>query len=148
VISLDRPIDIAVAVLEHQGQFLVGTRPADATLAGMWEFPGGKVEREESPDDAAVRECFEETGLRVCVVAKHSTVEHTYQHARVRLHFYRCSVAGPLEQPRPPYHWLPAAELDAARFPLANAGLIKKLRAGHDEHTKRHFSPESPPDEI
>ena len=59
------PTDIAIAVVEQHGQFLIGQRPADVALGGLWEFPGGKVEPGELPVNAAIRECLEETGLVV-----------------------------------------------------------------------------------
>ena len=54
---------IAIAIVEYDGLFLVGQRPPDVPLAGLWEFPGGKVQAGETPEAAAARECFEETGL-------------------------------------------------------------------------------------
>ena len=60
---------IAVAVVEHDGRFLVGLRPAGKPLAGFSEFPGGKVHSGETPAEAAERECREETGLSVVVGA-------------------------------------------------------------------------------
>ena len=57
--------EIAVAVVERDGSFLIGLRTAGLSLAGMAEFPGGKVEPGESPSAAAVRECLEETGLQI-----------------------------------------------------------------------------------
>src|SRR5437764_2006476 len=59
------PTPIAVAVVEKDGHFLVGQRPEGVSLAGLWEFPGGKIEPGESPEAAAVRECLEETGVDV-----------------------------------------------------------------------------------
>ena len=50
------PTAIAVAVVEHDDRFLVGQRPAGKPLAGYWEFPGGRVEEGESPQQAAIRE--------------------------------------------------------------------------------------------
>lgn len=81
---------IAVAVVEHQGQFLVGIRPEGAKLAGMWEFPGGKVEAGESLAAAAERECAEETGLSVQVVELLLDQRFTYPHGVVHLFFFAC----------------------------------------------------------
>lgn len=55
------PQSIAIAVVQRGEQFLIGQRPLGVALAGLWEFPGGKVLPGESPEAAAVRECQEET---------------------------------------------------------------------------------------
>ena len=74
------PTIIAIAVVEHDDRFLIGQRPAGVALAGYWEFPGGKVEPDESPADAAVRECLEETGIQISVVGEYPTTRHQYDH--------------------------------------------------------------------
>lgn len=56
---------VSVAIVEHQGHVLVARRSPGTPYAGYAEFPGGKLERGETPSEAAVRECREETGLRV-----------------------------------------------------------------------------------
>ncbi|HUG19005.1 MAG TPA: NUDIX domain-containing protein, partial [Planctomycetaceae bacterium] len=61
--NAERAVRVGIAIVEHQGRYLVGTRPADADLPGKLEFPGGKCEEGESPEHAATRECLEETGL-------------------------------------------------------------------------------------
>ena len=59
----DRPIEVAIAVVEHRDRLLIGQRPTGVALAGYWEVPGGKLEPDESPADAAIRECREEYGF-------------------------------------------------------------------------------------
>ncbi len=61
-------VEIAIAVVERDGQFLIGLRPEGESLAGYWEFPGGKLDPGEQAADAARRECLEETGLEVRIV--------------------------------------------------------------------------------
>lgn len=119
--------EIAVAVVERDGRLLIGEREAGLPLAGLWEFPGGKVEPGETPAAAAVRECREETGLVVRIVDTYPCVDHDYEHAAVRLHFFRCAI---VEAERPPaarFRWVEAAELDRYRFPPANAELVARL---------------------
>ena len=85
---------IAIAVVERNGRFLVGQRPPGKPLAGFAEFPGGRVEAGETPEQAAIRECFEETGLSVAVVGRYDGRLHDYAHDRVHLHFFACRIAG------------------------------------------------------
>jgi 8-oxo-dGTP diphosphatase len=63
----DRPLVLvaAVALVDADGRVLIAQRPAGKSMAGLWEFPGGKVERGESDLSALVRECTEELGVRV-----------------------------------------------------------------------------------
>ena len=62
---------VAAALVDRAGRVLVQQRPAGKQLAGLWEFPGGKVEPGETPEDALVRELAEELGIAVAVEALH-----------------------------------------------------------------------------
>ena len=123
-------MEIAVAVVEREGRYLIGLRPAGAELAGYWEFPGGKVRAGESPADAARRECREETGLAVRVIGNYATVEHDYPHGRLRLHFFACipvGSGGPSQETPERFRWVTAAELGGYRFPPANEVVLRLL---------------------
>jgi len=83
-------VDVAVGVIfSSDGAVLLGQRPVGKPYAGWWEFPGGKLESGESVEHALARELHEELGIEVH--ASHPWVlrEHSYEHARVRLHFQR-----------------------------------------------------------
>ena len=118
---------IAVAVVEHQGRLLIGKRPHGATLGGLWEFPGGKVEAGETPASAAQRECREETGIDVRVVAAYPQHVHHYEHHCVHLHFFACTLLDPNQTPLPPYRWVPRSELSQYEFPEGNRRLLEYL---------------------
>ncbi len=122
---------IAVAVVEHKAAFLIGKRPAGTPLAGLWEFPGGKVEASESPRQAAVRECREETGLRVAIVGVFPDQLQDYDHDRVRLHFFHCHPLDPSCQPRVPFRWVPREDLASLAFPAGNRRLLQLLQSAH-----------------
>jgi 8-oxo-dGTP diphosphatase len=124
------PKPIAIAVVEMEGRFLIGQRGAGGPLPGMWEFPGGKVEPGETPEQAAVRECHEETGLLVTVVGAYDKVVHLYEHGEVELHFFACRPIDAAQQPAERFHWVLAEELARYEFPAANAEMVKRLAAG------------------
>jgi 8-oxo-dGTP diphosphatase len=81
---------VAAAVIQRaDGSFLLGQRAADTFYPGYWEFPGGKVEAGETPRDALVRELHEELEIEVLAATPWIVREHVYEHAHVRLHFFR-----------------------------------------------------------
>ena len=121
------PTPIAVAVVEHQGKFLIGRRPAGVALAGLWEFPGGKVQPGETPAAAARRECLEETGLHVVVGAPYPEVVQQYDHDRVHLHFFACALVDEHAPTPDGYRWVAPGELAEYEFPRANEGLLALL---------------------
>ena len=85
-----KKVEVAAAVIERpDGTFLLGRRPPNGIYAGWWEFPGGKVEAGETPQQALVRELQEELGIDVECAYPWIMREHVYEHAHVRLHFFR-----------------------------------------------------------
>ncbi len=83
------PIDVAVGILiKPNGDVLLGQRPTGKPYAGYWEFPGGKVENNETILQALKREFYEELAIDVRSAEPWCCVEYVYPHAHVRLHFY------------------------------------------------------------
>jgi A/G-specific adenine glycosylase len=119
---------IAIAVVEHNDRLLVGRRPEGAVLAGMWEFPGGKVQPGETLEQGAVRECGEETGIEVTVVGRFPDCVHEYDYGTVHLHFFHCRpLSAEATNPRPPFCWVPRRELWRYEFPNANTEVLRML---------------------
>ena len=82
------PVDVAVGVLiDAEGRFLLTSRPEGKVYAGYWEFPGGKVEPNETVEQALRRELHEEIGIDIGAVLPWKVELMDYPHARVRLHF-------------------------------------------------------------
>ena len=125
-----QPIGIAVVLSHDDNRCLVGIRHAGAALGSLLEFPGGKCLPDESPREAALRECLEETGIAVEPLQQLEQRTHDYDHGRVTLHFWLCQPRdGDPPSPAGPFAWCPISELDAGRFPEANTGLIGRLVA-------------------
>jgi 8-oxo-dGTP diphosphatase len=121
------PTPIAIAVVEYEGQFLVGQRPDGVPLAGYWEFPGGKIEPNETPEAAAVRECFEEAGIDVEVTNTYPEHVQHYRHDSVQLCFIACRPVNPKTAPREPFRWVRREELSTLKFPAGNRALVRQL---------------------
>lgn len=119
---------VTAAVIERDGLFLVTRRPAGSHLEGCWEFPGGKCEPGEALDLCLVREIREELDAAANVGAEVFTIDHTYPDRVVRLHFFRCALAG---EPRPALgqemRWVRREQLAELEFPPADVGLIAIL---------------------
>ncbi len=85
-----RRIAVVAAVLQQpDGRFLLAQRPQGKVYAGYWEFPGGKVEPGETPLQALTRELHEELGIEVTAAYPWLIREFDYEHADVKLHFFR-----------------------------------------------------------
>ena len=80
---------VAAVIMRPDGQFLLARRPEGKVYSGYWEFPGGKVEKNESLLHALERELWEELGIHVRHAYPWVTRIFTYSHATVRLHFFR-----------------------------------------------------------
>ncbi len=114
-------IEAAVAVIERDGRFLVQQRPRTGLLAGLWEFPGGKLEPGETPRKAVRRELMEETGVRPEGLRYLTTVRHSYTRFWVTLHVFVCGLGAQVLPPRRGRRWV---SLDAIRrYPLPSASV-------------------------
>ncbi len=124
-------ITIAVAVVVHDGSVLVGHRSADATeAAGLAEFPGGKVEHGETPEQAATRECREETGLVVRPLHRLDHAVGASSTGPIEIVFVAVELVDDRVAPRPPFTWVPRSGLDTLVFPSANARVLAILAQG------------------
>jgi len=121
-------VHVVAAVVQDGERFLVTRRQAGVHLAGLWEFPGGKVAPGESHDAALRREMQEELGTDVEVREMVSTASHAYDDRHVTLHFYACELKG---APRPmlgqEMRWVQRSQLRTLGFPPADEELIELL---------------------
>jgi 8-oxo-dGTP diphosphatase len=123
-----RVIRVVAAIVEGNGAFLVTRRLPGTHLAGLWEFPGGKVDEGETDAQALVREIREELDVDTVVGPLELETTHTYPDRAVTLLFYRCSLRG---TPRPlqgqEMRWVARRELATLAFPPADEVLIRRL---------------------
>jgi 8-oxo-dGTP diphosphatase len=125
------PVVVAAAVLIREGRVLLTRRAEGQHLAGMWEFPGGKLEQGESPEAALARECLEECGIEIEVGEILDVTHHRYREKDVLLLFYRCALrAGEVQNLQVAEHaWVTPDELDRYPLPQADLGVVAKIRS-------------------
>jgi 8-oxo-dGTP diphosphatase len=87
-------IPVTAAVIERDGRYLLARRKPGKTLAGTWEFPGGKLEAGEDPAACLAREIREEMNLDIAVGELLGITEHQYDFARIRLIVFRARIIG------------------------------------------------------
>lgn len=128
---LRRQIRVALAIIVDGGRLLIARRPPGVPLAGYWEFPGGKQEPGETPQQTAVREAAEEVGLSIVAVETWSSTTQDYPHGEVTLTPVICRRAA--GEARPIHctevKWIIPAELAEYQFPTGNDDLLKRLMA-------------------
>jgi 8-oxo-dGTP diphosphatase len=124
---------VAAALIVRGGEVLIGQRRPDQPMALLWEFPGGKIEAGESPEQALARELDEELGIRATIGAKVTHVRHNYRHGgAVDLQFFAVREFEGEIQSRI-YHqvrWVKLEALADYDFLAADRGLIRDLAAG------------------
>lgn len=123
------PLPVVAAVILRGDRVLVTRRPRTGHLAGMWEFPGGKVERGETPAQALHREIREELGCSVSVGRRLCRVTYRYPRKRVRLDFHRCRIlkGEPRGAEGQRIRWVPRASLSRLAFPPADRQVLALL---------------------
>lgn len=120
---------IAVGVVFKNNHVLITQRKPDGLLGSLWEFPGGKVKKNESSEKACIREIKEEVNLVVEVDSFVKQVKHAYTHFKIIMDVYTCRfVSGRIRLKGPVDHkWVKLHNLARFPFPKANLKFIPKL---------------------
>ena len=122
---------VAAALIDVDGRVLIAQRPKGKPLAELWEFPGGKIDGGERPEDALIRELGEELGVTVkpACLAPLTFASHTYEDFHLLMPLYVCrrweGVVRPLEGQA--LKWARAKDLRNYPMPPADAPLIPHL---------------------
>lgn len=126
-----QPLLVTAAVVFFQDKLLITQRPADKHHGGLWEFPGGKLEENESPVEALHRELDEELGLTVDQCRIYDVVYHRYDERPVLLMVYRCLAASPTVQHHEvaDHAWILPTQLRDYPILPADKTLVDKLMA-------------------
>ena len=123
-------LHIAAGIIRNSQQHIFITqRPEGTHMAGVWEFPGGKLEKGEHPKDALIRELEEEVGIAVTDCNLFHQVDHEFEDRFITLYFFMVS-----DWENEPYgkegqksRWIKQHDLIAEDFPLANRVIVDML---------------------
>jgi len=122
---------IGVAVITNQqGKVLIDRRKTEGEMGGLWEFPGGKIEANETIEACIRREIKEELGIEINVGDRLTSITHTYKTFKVTLYVHDClHLSGepqPLESTE--INWVEPAQMNQYQFPQANQKIINLLQ--------------------
>ena len=124
-------IEVSAALIFRDSKLLITQRHHDSHLGGLWEFPGGKREPDETFEACLIREIREELGVEIAVGELFDEVDHDYPEKSVHLKFFICKLLS--GEPRPidcaALKWIKKSQLDIHDFPAADARLLEKLSA-------------------
>jgi mutator protein MutT len=125
-----KSIEVSAGLVFRGGKLLITQRHADTHMGGLWEFPGGKREGNETFEECLMRELREELGIEVEVGELLESLTHSYPEKTVVLKFFRCRWTQ--NEPRTldclDLKWVTASELGDYEFPAADARLLERLR--------------------
>ncbi|NEK21591.1 NUDIX domain-containing protein [Sulfitobacter sp. JBTF-M27] len=122
----------AVALIDVDGRVLLAQRPEGKSMAGLWEFPGGKVEKGETPEAALIRELEEELGINTWAscLAPLTFASHPYDDFHLLMPLFACRKweGTPMSRENQALKWVRARELRDYPMPAADIPLIPILR--------------------
>jgi 8-oxo-dGTP diphosphatase len=123
-------IDVSAALIFDGDNLLIAQRRADSHLGGLWEFPGGKREPNETDEACLVREIREELGVEIAVGELFEEVTHHYPGKSVHLKFFICKIIEGQPQPLDcaAIRWVTQESIGNYEFPAADQQLLDKLK--------------------
>jgi 8-oxo-dGTP diphosphatase len=131
-VSLPTILVVAVALVDVDGRVLIAQRPEGKSMAGLWEFPGGKVDAGETPEVALIRELDEELGIDVTenCLAPFTFASHAYENFHLLMPLFVCRVWNGTVRSREgqALKWVRPLDLKNYPMPPADIPLVAMLR--------------------
>ena len=125
-----KPVEVLAGIIARDGKFLIGRRKAAKRLGGFWEFPGGKREPNETPQQCLEREIWEEFGIRIRAGEFLAESSHTYAFGAIRLLAYRAEYLSgdPVPTDHDEIRWIRPDELGNFTFAPADIPIVERLQ--------------------
>lgn len=122
-------IKVTLGVIVCNGKIFIQKRPSRGLFAGLWEFPGGKIGPNESPEEALFRELNEELGAKIKILHHEKTIRHNYTRFKVELHPFICKAQGrfSVKERQTGSLWISKEEIHNYAFPAANRKILRAL---------------------
>lgn len=132
---MKRSIEVVGAIIVQDESVLVAQRGPGKALAGLWEFPGGKVEPGESPADALTREIIEELGCRIKVGERVTTTTHEYEFGTIELATYYATLTSgtPVASEHDELRWVRFNDLQSLDWAPADLPAVEAIVRGSTE---------------
>ncbi len=125
-------VAVGVVIIDHKKRFLIAKRAADKPMPDKWEFPGGKLEENESLEACGVREIKEELELDISIELYLGCEKVLYQHKEFVLHFFTASLNEAEQEfvlnEHSDARWLALEELNTYDFPAGELGIMHKIK--------------------
>ena len=123
-----KEIQVTGAIIKKNDKYLIGRRGPNEKSPGLWEFPGGKIEKNESRENAVIREVFEETSLSIKNPQYIGEIKHQYSHFKVHISLFLIHIDSTNSlKTRQEYKWVTRRELDSFALPKANYKMLEIL---------------------
>ncbi|MBF0479796.1 MAG: A/G-specific adenine glycosylase [Candidatus Omnitrophica bacterium] len=124
-----KPLRVVIGIIDYKNKLLIQQRPEKGLLAGLWEFPGGKIEAGETPLKAIIREIKEETGLTVIKATLFTKVIHYYTQYKISLTAFHCVCQSYTQPLKSNQKWVTKKSLKTYPMPSGSAKIILMLNS-------------------
>lgn len=123
--------EVVAALIWEGGKFMICQRPAHKARGLLWEFAGGKVEPDETKEQALVRECREELAVTVAVSSVFTEVTHTYPDLTIHLTLFNARITSgtPQKLEHNDIRWISPAEIDEYEFCPADEEMLGRIKS-------------------
>lgn len=129
--NVNKTIQVVAALIRNEkGEFLICQRPANKSRALLWEFVGGKVEKNETPRDALIRECHEELAITVNPTQIFAQVTHAYDDVTVHLTLFLATITSgtPQKLEHNDIKWVTVLQMQNYDFCPADYTILQKIQ--------------------